>query len=80
VLTSLDLPIFADPSAAAFNQTVRSESVDMSEAINKRRPKEVVVVPSPEGGPIRGKSCDSVIVDDVACFGDVEIDDDDIPF
>lgn len=29
VLTSLDLPIFADPTAAAFNQTVRAESVDM---------------------------------------------------
>jgi ATP-dependent DNA helicase PIF1 len=94
VITSMDMPIFADPSAAAFNQTVRSESADMTEATGKLAPRTFVVTPSPEGGPIRGKSCSDLIVDDTGVFEsrsapetrssglaiDVELDDDDIPY
>lgn len=83
VLTSLDLPIFADPSAAAFNQTVKSESVDMGAPPRR----EVVVTPSPEGGPIRGRTHDVMIVDELpmdqptAQKPPVDYDDDDdIPY
>ena len=55
VITSLDLPIFADTSAAAFNQTVQAPCVDMGEPLPdleevfapvSRAPVPVVAVPA----------------------------------
>lgn len=99
VVTSMDLPIFADKTAAAFNQSVQSFSVDMGDPVEVAPPKLVqppappealpAFAPRPPTGPtpvvitpqsypgIRGKSCDSLVIDEVATF---EIDDDDIPY
>jgi hypothetical protein len=88
VVTSLDLPIFADTTAAAFNQSVQSFSVDMGAPMEvapakmeqplppPTGPTPVVITPQSHLG-IRGKSCDSVVIDEVAPF---EIDEDDIPY
>lgn len=47
VITSMDLPIFADQSAAAFNQTVQAFSVDMGEPLKdepEKAPQQVPMV------------------------------------
>ncbi len=56
VLTSLDLPIFADPTAAAFNQTLQSVSVDMGEVlppIEKKAEPVAAAAPAVASGALR---------------------------
>lgn len=105
VITSLDLPIFADPTASEFNRAVQSYSVDMGEPVEVAPAKaeqpllppaaaraiicgtdwgsgesksvtgiydrdngKVTIVRPGDFPGIRGKTVDSVIVDDAGTF------------
>ncbi len=122
VLTSLDLPIFADPSAAAFNATIEAPCVDMGEPLPplddppKKIAKELPMwkLEMPAGAPttqneqvrkgvdffllrradaklvelkpalpaasIRGRTTDSVIVDDCQEFDPAMLEEDGIDY
>lgn len=77
VITSLDLPIFADPTASEFNRAVQSFSVDMGapvkappvKASQPLLPPAIAPATLPDVFPgVRGKEADSVLVDDAGPY------------
>lgn len=75
VVTSMDLPIFADKTAAAFNQSVQSFSVDMGAPVEVAPPKLIQPVAPPEALPAYAPPTGPQPVG-----APLEIDENDIPY